>query len=990
MRSRCRLKSSSSASLASTTNTEVLLQRTLCATAITLLVIVVCGSTSSNGSRTPSLPGPVASQPFSSSLLEGFIAPSSVAFPPSTSLSAYIDYQHAHLQPQLFQQNFQSPPAPPPFLKPPQALQASHASYSLQAIQSRLSAQGQWPAGLNGQEPTLPSPVYKPSTQSALKPIEPLEAAQSGTIVFTQERTLSRVAPTLPPSISDEPISSYRNTPVEGPDIIPESLVGPQGSSFYNGVQLNAKLLNCNETCYRPKKEGKSLKSLENKFFRNNTCQCDHDCAAFGDCCPDVLTAPMMPDWSCIPAAGLATYWVKQTCRKGWNRDPQIVRGCEQQRQDALILDPFSARPVSSLTTNTSYRNLMCAVCNDDATDYAHWRIRLDYAPDNNASEFEEIKEEDLHTLRYVPDRGIWLINGREVSFVLILPRNAIQHEPPPCRSVITHCLPRLRGTDLERRCRGYQSVVHDRRTQLNYRNIDCAQCNNVPSPLVSCGYALDTISYSLNPRNMGFGILLDFGGSGRVGRKPACPFEGQEYDWFSYKCRDVFCPQPNHIYRNKICVPANQTSIDVTSDSSVDDINTPLNNKNITSERTVYSDDFLKCPRTFLNKDEFAYLSNESIFVEKYNATYKKDNYLPTRSGAYICLHAVNVTSNELAKFSVYMGYISAIGLGVSIACLILHLAVFFLLPEMRNLSGKNLACLSMSLLIAYISFIAGQVDDSVSGTSSCRAIALVTYSAFLAAFFWMNSMAFDVWRTLRLATRELRVTTGPQWKRFIFYSIYSWGMTAFIVGLSVVLEHDSDVLPPEYRPAFGKYSCWFGHRKALLIFFVAPTGCIMLLNALFFLLTALMIISSSSASASIVKDPSSSARTNYRLYSRLAIMLGLVWSTGFLAGYFDSDVLWYIFIVLNTLQGLFIFIAFSCTKKVMWYCKERLPDFLKPSVYRSSASSHSSGSGGGLSSGSTQHSALSRRSSPRSSVNYRHTAPYLIYGGNNKLDMY
>lgn len=108
------------------------------------------------------------------------------------------------------------------------------------------------------------------------------------------------------------------------------------------------------------------------------------------------------------------------------------------------------------------------------------------------------------------------------------------------------------------------------------------------------------------------------------------------------------------------------------------------------------------------------------------------------------------------------------------------------------------------------------------------------------------------------------------------------------------------------------------------------------MLLNILFFLLTALMIVSSSAASASIVRDPSSSARTNYRLYGRLAIMLGLAWTVGFFADYLDSEVLRYIFIVLNTLQGLFIFISFSCTKKVMWYCKERLPDFLKPSVYR------------------------------------------------------
>ena len=55
-----------------------------------------------------------------------------------------------------------------------------------------------------------------------------------------------------------------------------------------------------------------------------------------------------------------------------------------------------------------------------------------------------------------------------------------------------------------------------------------------------------------------------------------------------------------------------------------------------------------------------------------------------------------------------------------------------------------------------------------------------------------------------------------------------------------------------------------------------------------------------------SLIKD--------YRLYCRLSTIMGLTWFTGLIASMVDqSDVLWYLFVVLNTLQGLFIFIAFG-----------------------------------------------------------------------------
>lgn len=68
------------------------------------------------------------------------------------------------------------------------------------------------------------------------------------------------------------------------------------------------------------------------------------------------------------------------------------------------------------------------------------------------------------------------------------------------------------------------------------------------------------------------------------------------------------------------------------------------------------------------------------------------------------------------------------------------------------------------------------------------------------------------------------------------------------------------------------------------------------------------------------------STIRRNFRLYWRLSLIMGLSWIFGLIASYIENEYLWYSFIFLNTLQGLFIFIAFCCNAKVGNYFKEKL----------------------------------------------------------------
>ena len=94
----------------------------------------------------------------------------------------------------------------------------------------------------------------------------------------------------------------------------------------------------------------------------------------------------------------------------------------------------------------------------------------------------------------------------------------------------------------------------------------------------------------------------------------------------------------------------------------------------------------------------------------------------------------------------------------------------------------------------------------------------------------------------------------------------------------------------------------CWFSHKKALLVYFAAPFAGVMIANAALFVASSLVIFDSTS---SVGKTASGGQRQNFWLYLKLAVVMGLGWSTGLAAGFADQvDGLWYAFIVLNTLQ--------------------------------------------------------------------------------------
>lgn len=597
-------------------------------------------------------------------------------------------------------------------------------------------------------------------------------------------------------------------------------------------------------------------------------------------------------NFKCMELRQFGGIYMMTSCPHKW-RNQKVRAMCE--REDEGNQDPLSGLPVTSHVSQITYRNPYCAICHGEKqVDF--WKAWMECPTIKNQQNLtsEYIKHVKFNTTKQA--WGIMIKNHFHTCKIYPYKPESSSHIVRKCvPDLVKSCAVNWTNAEVRERCEAYTTVVYN--AQTSFRNPHCAMCNNVPVQEVWCRKATATRSFPWEDFNpTAFSILFDVSGGDSVGKKEQCKNK-QLYDPFFNTCRDIF---------NEISVEA------VIDDGGVYEI--------INNDQVIFPDspllarnaaDISSCPKFTLNAEDFV-VRNGTIFVPKYKRTFYKNEFTLRPDGTVdVC--ANTLTKRLVDKFGVYMGYVTFTGLGVSIIFLILHLVAFVLVAELRNLSGKNLASFCFALLMAYCFFMLGQITDG----KACFIIAILTYYSFLSSFSWMLTMSFDVWRTLRLATAELRVTAGKQWRKFIVYSVWSWLVPAFIVLASLFVEQaPRGTVARSLRPEFGVNSCWFGQRKALLLFFALPVAVVMVLNFLFFCSAAHMIYSATSMTRFTA---SAGTQRDFRLYARLALVMGLTWTVGLVAGYLDNEGLWYAFIALNTLQGLFIFLAFTCTNKVI-----------------------------------------------------------------------
>ncbi|XP_075390732.1 adhesion G-protein coupled receptor D1 [Tenrec ecaudatus] len=267
-------------------------------------------------------------------------------------------------------------------------------------------------------------------------------------------------------------------------------------------------------------------------------------------------------------------------------------------------------------------------------------------------------------------------------------------------------------------------------------------------------------------------------------------------------------------------------------------------------------------------------------------------------------CTHLTNfailmqVVPLELAReHQVALSAISYIGCSVSVLCLTATLATFAVLSSVSTIRNQRYhihANLSFAVLVAQVLLLVSfQLQP---GTAACRALAVLLHYFFLSAFAWM------LVEGLHLYSMVIKVFGSEDSKHLYYYGI-GWGSPLVVCIISMSSAIDS----------YGSSNnCWLSLGSGAIWAFVAPALFVITVNIGILVAVTRVISQISTDNYKIHQDPNAFKLTAKAVAVLLPI-LGTSWVFGVLAVNKQALVFQYIFAILNSLQGLFIFL-FHC----------------------------------------------------------------------------
>nr|XP_025044746.1 adhesion G protein-coupled receptor E2-like [Pelodiscus sinensis] len=258
-----------------------------------------------------------------------------------------------------------------------------------------------------------------------------------------------------------------------------------------------------------------------------------------------------------------------------------------------------------------------------------------------------------------------------------------------------------------------------------------------------------------------------------------------------------------------------------------------------------------------------------------------------------HMSIFSILVDRNASQQEDGALSIITHVGLSISLLCLFLAILTFLLCRSLWNVSTSLHLQLCLCLFMANLLFLTGM--DKAKDKMGCAVIAGLLHYLFLACFTWMFLEGLHLFLTVR-NLKVVNYTSASRFKKRYMYP-FGYGFPALIVAISAAVNSDG----------YGSTKhCWLETDNGFLWSFLGPVCLIILMNCTFFITTLWILrdkICSLNSDVSTVKN---TRLLTFKAVAQLFI-LGCTWSFGLLPG----KVMAYLFTIVNSLQGAFIFLV-------------------------------------------------------------------------------
>ncbi|XP_077985319.1 adhesion G protein-coupled receptor L4-like [Glandiceps talaboti] len=233
----------------------------------------------------------------------------------------------------------------------------------------------------------------------------------------------------------------------------------------------------------------------------------------------------------------------------------------------------------------------------------------------------------------------------------------------------------------------------------------------------------------------------------------------------------------------------------------------------------------------------------------------------------------------------------ISLVGCSISLLSLTLTLLTFFIL---RKFTQERVIHINLCFSIGFGQVIFMSGIGATSNQIACMLVAILLHYFFTSVFCWM------LVEGIQLYAKLVRVFDSNPTKRMTIYFFIGWGVPMFIVIISVAADH------VHYGSS---NNCWLAVSSGLIWAFVGPALVIILTNVVFLGMVVRVI---SRLQNCAEDDKYTKVRASVKAAIVLLPLLGMTWLFGLVSVNRHTIFFEYVFAILNSLQGFFIFVFY------------------------------------------------------------------------------
>ncbi|XP_026234268.1 adhesion G-protein coupled receptor G1-like isoform X2 [Anabas testudineus] len=261
-------------------------------------------------------------------------------------------------------------------------------------------------------------------------------------------------------------------------------------------------------------------------------------------------------------------------------------------------------------------------------------------------------------------------------------------------------------------------------------------------------------------------------------------------------------------------------------------------------------------------------------------------------------------VTPSLSSKDQEILSYITLIGCSLSLIGLIITVLLFITNRHMRaDVSMKVHINLAVALILLNVHFLPSQQVAALPSTGLCLYMALALHYSLLATFSWMALEGVHLYILL------VRVFNIYIRRYLLKLSVVGWGIPAVIVSLVVIIDRSTyGHVPLDLSKPNDTAICYITNNTVKIVTTEAVFGLVFVFNLI---MLGVMVRRVVSLRQNTEFGQNNRDRAKRDIFTLLGVttLLGITWGLVFVS--ITTPGL-YLFCILNSLQGFFIFLWF------------------------------------------------------------------------------